>query len=97
MKYQNLFSGEIEKNISICRLLKILPRVLSVNISFFVSLNTACLVFVLIFPENSVPGIFLIFPETECLVFRSYFSRKQSAWYFTFIFPKTGMLSKHLK
>ena len=31
MKCQNLFSGEIKKNISVCRLLKILPRALSVN------------------------------------------------------------------
>ena len=31
MKYQNLFSGKNKKNISKCRLLKILPRVLSVN------------------------------------------------------------------
>ena len=54
---------------SICRLLKILPRVLSVTNSFLVSLNIACLVFVLIFPENSMSGIFLIFPETEGLVF----------------------------
>ena len=27
----NLFSGKNKKNISVCRLLKILPRVLSVN------------------------------------------------------------------
>ena len=31
MKYQILFSGKNKKNISKCRLLKILPRVLSVN------------------------------------------------------------------
>ena len=31
MKYQNLFSGKNKKNISKCRLLKILPRVLSVK------------------------------------------------------------------
>ena len=31
MKYQNLFSGKEKKNISLCRLLKILPTVLSVN------------------------------------------------------------------
>ena len=31
MKYQNLFSGRKKKNISISRLLKILPRVLSVK------------------------------------------------------------------
>ena len=31
MKCQNLFSGENKKNISICCLLKILPRMLSVN------------------------------------------------------------------
>ena len=31
MKYQNLFSGKNKKNISVCLLLKILPRVLSVG------------------------------------------------------------------
>ena len=31
MKCQNLFSGKNKKNISKCRLLKILPRVLSVK------------------------------------------------------------------
>ena len=31
MKCQNLFSGKNKKNISVCCLLKILPRVLSVN------------------------------------------------------------------
>ena len=31
MKYQKLFSGENKKNISNCRLLKILPRVLSIK------------------------------------------------------------------
>ena len=31
MKYQNLFSGKNKKNISMCSLMKILPRVLSVN------------------------------------------------------------------
>ena len=31
MKYQNLFSGKNKKNISNCRLLKILPGVLSVK------------------------------------------------------------------
>ena len=30
MKYRNLFSGENKKNISLCRLLKILPKVLSI-------------------------------------------------------------------
>ena len=33
MKYQNLFSGKNKKNISYCRLLKILPRVLSVKVT----------------------------------------------------------------
>ena len=33
MKCQILFSGKNKKNISKCRLLKILPRVLSVNVS----------------------------------------------------------------
>ena len=32
MKCQNLFSGENKKNTSMCRLLKILPRVPSVNL-----------------------------------------------------------------
>ena len=32
MKCQNLFSGKNKKNISKCRLLKILPRVLSVKV-----------------------------------------------------------------
>ena len=32
MKCQNLFSGNNKKNISICCLLKILPRVLSIKI-----------------------------------------------------------------
>ena len=32
MKCQNRFSGKSKKNISICCLLKILPRVLSINI-----------------------------------------------------------------
>ena len=31
MKRENLFSGKNNKNISICRLLKILPRVLSIK------------------------------------------------------------------
>ena len=31
MKSQNMFSAKIERNISICRLLKILPRVLNVK------------------------------------------------------------------
>ena len=31
MNFQSLFSEKNNKNISICRLLKILPRVLSVN------------------------------------------------------------------
>ena len=31
MKYQSLFSGENEKNISKCILVKILPRVLSIK------------------------------------------------------------------
>ena len=35
MKCQNLFSGKMKKNISICHLLKILPRVLSVNEIFW--------------------------------------------------------------
>ena len=34
MKYQNLFSEKNKKNISICHLLKILPRVLSINNKF---------------------------------------------------------------
>ena len=34
MKYQNLFSVKNKKNISICHLLKILPRVLSINNKF---------------------------------------------------------------
>ena len=33
MKYQILFSGKNKKNISKCRLLKILPGILSVNLS----------------------------------------------------------------
>ena len=33
MKCQNLFSGKNKKNISICRLLKILPEVLSIKSS----------------------------------------------------------------
>ena len=33
MKCQNLFSGKNKKNISKCRLLKILPRVLSVKVN----------------------------------------------------------------
>ena len=33
MNSKILFSGKNKKNISICRLLKILPRVLSVNMS----------------------------------------------------------------
>ena len=36
MKCQILFSGKNKKNISKCRLLKILPRVLSVKQMFFV-------------------------------------------------------------
>ena len=35
MKCQILFSGKNKKNISKCRLLKILPRVLSVKTSIF--------------------------------------------------------------
>ena len=34
MKCQILFSGKNKKNISKCRLLKILPRVLSVNANY---------------------------------------------------------------
>ena len=37
MARQNLFSGKNKKNISICRLLKILPRVLSVNYNIQIS------------------------------------------------------------
>ena len=36
MKCQILFSGKNKKNISKCRLLKILPRVLSVKGFFFI-------------------------------------------------------------
>ena len=36
MKCQNLYSGENKKNISVCRLLKILPRVLNINSQFYV-------------------------------------------------------------
>ena len=35
MKCQNLFSGENKKNISKCRLLNVLPRVLSVKTGLF--------------------------------------------------------------
>ena len=38
MKCQNLFSGANKKNISVCRLLKILPRVLSVTLCTLVTL-----------------------------------------------------------
>ena len=34
MKCQNLFSGKNKKNISICYLLKILPRVLSIKLIY---------------------------------------------------------------
>ena len=44
MKYQKLFSGKNKKNISNCRLLKILPRVLSVN-RVMVSSFAACFIF----------------------------------------------------
>ena len=36
MKCQNLFTGKNKKIISVCRLLKILPRVLSVKSQFYV-------------------------------------------------------------
>ena len=36
MKCQNLFSGRNKKNISVCRLRKILSRVLSVKSQFYV-------------------------------------------------------------
>ena len=36
MKCQNLFSGENKKNISVCRLLTILPRVLGIKSQFYV-------------------------------------------------------------
>ena len=32
MEYQNLFSGKYKKNIAKCRLLKLLPSMLSVNL-----------------------------------------------------------------
>ena len=40
MKCQILFSGKNKKNISKCRLLKILPRVLSVKFQYLALLNT---------------------------------------------------------
>ena len=43
MKCQNLFFGENKKNISICHLLKILPRVLRINNLYTVGLvHTGC-------------------------------------------------------
>ena len=55
MKCQILFSGENKKNISICCLLKILPRVLSVNLDLAADDNLVDESFSFIFfPENPV-------------------------------------------
>ena len=56
MKFQNLFSGKNKKkNISVCCLLKILPRVLSVRYSFDKSLRgigTLYLLLIVIFNQK---------------------------------------------
>ena len=72
MKCQNLFSGKNKKNISKCRLLKILPRVLSVKqpqkeqgpaVQSVVSLTSSLRVISLTVLADSIYNILIFFAE----------------------------------
>ena len=90
MKCQILFSGKNKKNISKCRLLKILPRVLSVN--FFIqvlyryALNKTCHVS----HSNHLKSFFCINPYHD----ENSFSRRQIGDIFFLIFPRKQDLTR---
>ena len=74
MKCQILFSGKNKKNISKCRLLKILPRGLSVKVNYTISATLPKLLF---FHYQMKQNIFMRNSNSEAVIYENFLITKK--------------------